>query len=145
MARDMAAMMVGIILAGRTGAAFAAQLGTMQVNEEIDALTTFGFAPMEFLVLPRMLALILMTPLLCLYADLMGILGGALVGVMFLDLPSVTYFQATQEGVRLIDFARRPVQGLGLRRRWSRSPAACAASSAGAARPRSARRRPRRS
>ncbi len=105
MARDMAAMMVGIILAGRTGAAFAAQLGTMQVNEEIDALTTFGFAPMEFLVLPRMLALILMTPLLCLYADLMGILGGALVGVMFLDLPSVTYFQATQEGVRLIDFA----------------------------------------
>ncbi len=104
MARDMAAMMVGIILAGRTGAAFAAQLGTMQVNEEIDALTTFGFAPMEFLVLPRMLALVLMTPLLCLYADLMGILGGAFVGVMFLDLPSVTYFQATQEGVRLIDF-----------------------------------------
>jgi phospholipid/cholesterol/gamma-HCH transport system permease protein len=104
MARDMAAMMVGIILAGRTGAAFAAQLGTMQVNEEIDALTTFGFVPMEFLVLPRMLALVLMTPLLCLYADLMGILGGAFVGVMFLDLPTVTYFQATQEGVRLIDF-----------------------------------------
>jgi phospholipid/cholesterol/gamma-HCH transport system permease protein len=104
MARDMAAMMVGIILAGRTGAAFAAQLGTMQVNEEIDALTTFGFVPMEFLVLPRMLALILMTPLLCLYADLMGILGGAFVGVMFLDLPPFTYFQATQEGVRLIDF-----------------------------------------
>ena len=105
MARDMAAMMVGIILAGRTGAAFAAQLGTMQVNEEIDALSTFGFAPMEFLVLPRMLALVLMTPLLCLYADLMGILGGAFVGVTFLDLPPVTYYQATQEGVRLIDFA----------------------------------------
>jgi phospholipid/cholesterol/gamma-HCH transport system permease protein len=105
MARDMAAMMVGIILAGRTGAAFAAQLGTMQVNEEIDALTTFGFTPMEFLVLPRMLALILMTPLLCLYADLMGILGGAFVGVMFLNLPSFTYFQATQEGVHLVDFA----------------------------------------
>ncbi len=103
-ARDMAAMMVGIILAGRTGAAFAAQLGTMQVNEEIDALTTFGFAPMEFLVLPRMLALVLMTPLLCLYADLMGILGGAFVGVLFLDLPPVTYYQATQDGVRLIDF-----------------------------------------
>ena len=103
-ARDMAAMMVGIILAGRTGAAFAAQLGTMQVNEEIDALTTFGFAPMDFLVLPRMLALVLMTPLLCLYADFMGILGGALVGVVFLDLPPVTYWQATQDGVRLIDF-----------------------------------------
>jgi phospholipid/cholesterol/gamma-HCH transport system permease protein len=105
MARDMAAMMVGIILAGRTGAAFAAQLGTMQVNEEIDALSTFGFAPMEFLVLPRMLALVLMTPLLCLYADVMGILGGAFVGVTFLDLPPITYFQATQDGVRLIDFA----------------------------------------
>ena len=62
MARDMAAMMVGVILAGRTGAAFAAQLGTMQVNEEIDALVTLGLSPMEFLVLPRMLALILMTP-----------------------------------------------------------------------------------
>ena len=105
MARDMAAMMVGIILAGRTGAAFAAQLGTMQVNEEIDALSTFGFAPMEFLVLPRILALVMMTPLLCLYADLMGILGGAFVGVTFLDLPPVTYFQATADGVRLIDFA----------------------------------------
>ena len=104
MARDMAAMMVGVILAGRTGAAFAAELGTMQLNEEIDALATFGLAPIEFLVLPRMLALILMTPLLCLYADLMGILGGAFVGVTFLDLPPVTYYQATQEGVRLIDF-----------------------------------------
>jgi phospholipid/cholesterol/gamma-HCH transport system permease protein len=105
MARDMAAMMVGIILAGRTGAAFAAQLGTMQVNEEIDALSTFGFAPVDFLVLPRILALVSMTPLLCLYADLLGILGGAFVGVTFLDLPPVTYFQSTQEGVRLIDFA----------------------------------------
>jgi phospholipid/cholesterol/gamma-HCH transport system permease protein len=104
MARDMAAMMVGIILAGRTGAAFAAQLGTMQVNEEIDALSTFGFSPIDFLVLPRMLALVLMTPLLCLYADLMGILGGAFVGVTFLDLPPITYMQSTQTGVRLIDF-----------------------------------------
>jgi phospholipid/cholesterol/gamma-HCH transport system permease protein len=105
MARDMAAMMVGIILAGRTGAAFAAQLGSMQVNEEIDALTTLGLSPMEFLVLPRVLALVLMTPLLCLYANLMGLLGGAFVGVSFLDLPVVTYLQETQYGLRLIDFA----------------------------------------
>jgi phospholipid/cholesterol/gamma-HCH transport system permease protein len=105
MAREMAAMMVGIILAGRTGAAFAAQLGTMQVNEEIDALATLGLSPMEFLVLPRMLALILMTPLLCLYADLMGILGGALIGVTILDLPPITYLQQTQGAIRLIDFA----------------------------------------
>jgi phospholipid/cholesterol/gamma-HCH transport system permease protein len=104
MARDMAAMMVGIILAGRTGAAFAAQLGTMQVNEEIDALSTLGLSPMEFLVLPRVLALVVMTPLLCLYANLMGILGGAFVGVSFLDLPAVTYFQETQYALRLTDF-----------------------------------------
>ena len=81
MAREMGALMTAIIMAGRTGAAFAAQLGTMQVNEEIDALTTFGLSSMEFLVLPRMLALILMMPLLCVYADLMGILGGALVAL----------------------------------------------------------------
>jgi phospholipid/cholesterol/gamma-HCH transport system permease protein len=105
MAREMAAMMVGIILAGRTGAAFAAQLGTMQVNEEIDALATFGLSPMEFLVLPRMLALILMTPLLCLYANLMGIFGGALIGVTILDLPPITYLQQTQGAIRLTDFA----------------------------------------
>lgn len=105
MAREMAAMMVGIILAGRTGAAFAAQLGTMQVNEEIDALSTLGLSPMEFLVLPRMLALVLMTPLLCLYANLMGILGGALIGVVALDLPVVVYFQETQRAVYLSGFA----------------------------------------
>jgi phospholipid/cholesterol/gamma-HCH transport system permease protein len=95
MARDMAAMMVGIILAGRTGAAFAAQLGTMQVNEEIDALATMGFSPMAFLVMPRMLALILMTPLLCIYANLMGILGGMAVGVLALDLSTTVYVQQT--------------------------------------------------
>jgi phospholipid/cholesterol/gamma-HCH transport system permease protein len=105
MAREMAAMMVGIILAGRTGAAFAAQLGTMQVNEEIDALATLGFPPMEFLVLPRLLALILMTPLLCLYANLMGILGGALIGVTVLDLPAIVWLQETQAAIRLSDFA----------------------------------------
>jgi hypothetical protein len=77
--------MAGIIMAGRTGAAFAAQLGTMQVNEEIDALKTLGISPMEFLVLPRMLALVLMMPLLCIYADLMGILGGLIVGVFMLE------------------------------------------------------------
>jgi phospholipid/cholesterol/gamma-HCH transport system permease protein len=81
MAREMAPIMAGIIMAGRTGASFAAQLGTMTVNEEIDALSTLGISPMDFLVLPRMLALIVMMPLLCLYADVMGLLGGALVGI----------------------------------------------------------------
>lgn len=83
--RVMGAVMTGVIMSGRTGAAFAAQLGTMQVNEEIDALETLGFSTVEFLVLPRMLALMLMMPLLCVYADLMGMVGGLLVGVGLLD------------------------------------------------------------
>jgi phospholipid/cholesterol/gamma-HCH transport system permease protein len=101
MVRVMGAIMTGIIMAGRTGAAFAAELGTMTVNEEIDALTTMGISPMEFLVLPRMLALMLMMPLLCLYADLMGILGGFIVGVGMLDLGTVEYYNMTKASVSL--------------------------------------------
>jgi phospholipid/cholesterol/gamma-HCH transport system permease protein len=104
MVRVMGAMMTGIIMAGRTGAAFAAQLGTMQVNEELDALTTLRISPMEFLVLPRMLALCLMMPLLCLYADLMGILGGLIVGVGMLDLNVVEYFHQTRASVDINTF-----------------------------------------
>jgi len=105
MAREMGAMMAAIIMAGRTGAAFAAQLGTMQVNEEIDALSTLGISPMEFLVLPRMLALVLMMPLLCIYADIMGILGGAVVGIGMLDIETVQYFQQTRHALHLNHFA----------------------------------------
>ncbi|MFW5855105.1 MAG: ABC transporter permease [Thermodesulfobacteriota bacterium] len=105
MAREMGAMMTAIIMAGRTGAAFAAQLGTMQVNEEIDALITLGISPMDFLVLPRIISLTFMMPLLCIYADLMGILGGALVGVFMLDLSPTAYYIQTQEAVPLIHFA----------------------------------------
>jgi len=101
MVRVMGAVMTGIIMAGRTGASFAAQLGTMQVNEEIDALKTMGISPMEFLVLPRMLSLMLMMPLLCLYADLMGILGGMIVGIFMLDLNVMEYFLETQRAVTL--------------------------------------------
>jgi phospholipid/cholesterol/gamma-HCH transport system permease protein len=99
--RVMGPIMTGIIMAGRTGAAFAAELGTMQVNEEVDALRTLGISPMEFLVLPRMLALTVMMPLLCLYADLMGILGGLIVGVSMLDLNPVVYFDQTRAAVSL--------------------------------------------
>ncbi len=95
MVREMGAMMTAIIMAGRTGAAFAAQLGTMQVNEEIDALRTLGISPMEFLVLPRMLALIIMMPLLCIYANVIGIFGGYLVGVEMLGLSASQYIQQT--------------------------------------------------
>jgi len=104
MAREMGAMMTAVIMAGRTGAAFATQLGTMQVNEEIDALRTLGISPMEFLVLPRMLALVLMLPLLCLYADFLGILGGMLVGISLMDISFVEYINQTQGAVQLIDF-----------------------------------------
>jgi phospholipid/cholesterol/gamma-HCH transport system permease protein len=103
MVRALAAVMTGIIMAGRTGASFAAQLGTMQVNEEIDALKTLGISPVEFLVLPRLLALSFMMPLLSLYADLMGILGGLFVGVTMLDLNVMEYFNKTQETVHLND------------------------------------------
>ncbi len=101
MVRVMGAIMTGIIMAGRTGAAFAAQLGTMQVNEEIDALKTMGISPMEFLVMPRMLALMVMMPLLCLYADLMGILGGMIVGVTMLDISVTEYYEETKRALSL--------------------------------------------
>jgi len=104
MAREMGAMMTGIIMAGRTGAAFAAQLGTMQVNEEIDAFKTMGINPVEFLVLPRMLALVLMMPLLCLYADLMGIIGGAVVSIGMLDISAVEYYNQTKSSLNLAHF-----------------------------------------
>jgi phospholipid/cholesterol/gamma-HCH transport system permease protein len=99
--REMGAMMTGIIMAGRTGAAFAAKLGTMKVTQEIDALTTLGLSPLEFLVLPRMIALCLMMPLLCLYSDLMGVLGGAAVGLWMLDLSWTTYYHQTINAITL--------------------------------------------
>jgi phospholipid/cholesterol/gamma-HCH transport system permease protein len=104
MAREMGAMMTGIIMAGRTGAAFAAQIGTMQVNEEIDALQTMGIPPIDFLVLPRILALVLMMPFLCIYADFMGILGGALVSVTMLDISFFEYFTQARSFVGLDHF-----------------------------------------
>ena len=103
MTREMAAMMTAIIMAGRTGAAFAAQLGTMQVNAEIDALRTMGISPMEFLVLPRLLALVVMMPLLCMYANLLGLLGGLLVATGMLDLSYSAYLHELQGAVGLND------------------------------------------
>ena len=103
MTREMGALMVGIIMAGRTGASYAAQIGTMNVNSEIDALKTMGFNPMEFLVMPRMLALILVMPLLCLYADFMGMLGGAAVAIGLFDISSTEYWTRTELAVQLKD------------------------------------------
>lgn len=104
MAREMGAMMTAIIMAGRTGAAYAAQLGTMQVNEEIDAMKTMGISPIEFLVLPRLLALCFTMPLLCIYSDFMGIFGGAIVSDRMLDISFFQYFQQIQNAVALKHF-----------------------------------------
>ena len=103
MTREMGALMTAILMAGRTGAAFAAELGSMKVTQELDALTTAGFSVLEFLVLPRVLALVLMMPLLCLYADLVGILGGAAIGVGMLDLSWRMYMEQTIQALRLDD------------------------------------------
>jgi phospholipid/cholesterol/gamma-HCH transport system permease protein len=101
--REIGAIMTGVIVTGRVGAAFAAELGTMQTNEEIDALRTLGLPPIDFLVLPRLLALTLMMPLLCVYADLMGILGGLVVAATMLDIDPVLYHLQTVRAVRMND------------------------------------------
>ena len=103
MVREMGAIMTGIIMAGRTGAAYAAQLGTMQVNEEIDALETLAIPSMEFLILPRMVALAVMMPFLVLYANLMGILGGALVAVGMYNINIIVYLNRTKDAIGLND------------------------------------------
>lgn len=93
--REMGAMMTAIILCGRTGAAYAAQLGTMKVNQELDAFAVFGIPAIDFLVFPRLLALVLMFPLLTLFADLIGILGGFVVAMAMLDLSFLEYGRET--------------------------------------------------
>ncbi len=112
MSREMAAMMTAVIMAGRTGAAFAAQIGTMQVKEEIDALTVMGISPFEFLVLPRFFALVLLLPLLTIYANLMGMFGGALVALALFEIPLIQYFNQLRSGVTFVDFL------LGLFKAW---------------------------
>ena len=92
MTREMGAMMAGIVLAGRTGAAYAAEIGSMKANEEIDALMVLGISPVRFLVLPRVIALGLMMPLLALYANCLGILGGMAIAYSTLDIPPTAYW-----------------------------------------------------
>lgn len=100
MVREMGVVMTGIIMSGRTGAAFAAHLGSMKANEEIDALRTFGLNPFDFLVLPRLLALLLMMPVLTVYANIIGILGGMLVGAV-VGIPPVLYWNETLLAINL--------------------------------------------
>jgi phospholipid/cholesterol/gamma-HCH transport system permease protein len=109
--REMGAIMTGIIMCGRTGAAFAAQLGTMKVNQEIEAFQTFGFNPIEFLVLPRMLALIVMMPVLVLFADLISILGGFTVSTLMLNVTPTLYINRTLHAITLTSFLLGVVKG----------------------------------
>jgi phospholipid/cholesterol/gamma-HCH transport system permease protein len=110
-AREIGCIMTGIIMCGRTGAAFAAQLGTMKVNQELEAFQTFGFNPVEFLVLPRVLALIFMMPLLVVFADLISIAGGFLVSTLMLDITPALYLNRTVETITLTYFLLGIVKG----------------------------------
>lgn len=104
MIRIMGAIMVGIIMAGRTGASYAATIGTMQVNEELDALKTMGIPVTDFLILPRLVTLVIAMPILVLLADFMGMLGGAFVGVLLLDIPAGEYWKYAWEAFGLTNF-----------------------------------------
>jgi phospholipid/cholesterol/gamma-HCH transport system permease protein len=108
--------MTAIMVAGRSGSAFAAQIGTMQLTEEVDAMRTIGVSPMEALVLPRILAAVLMLPLLGFYSSAVAIIGGAVVGQFALGIPFWTFLTRIQEVVPLYDFyvgmLKAPVFGL---------------------------------
>jgi phospholipid/cholesterol/gamma-HCH transport system permease protein len=101
--KELGPIMTAIIFAGRSGSAFSAEIGTMRVNEEIDALSTMGFEPVNFLVVPKVIASILVVPILTLYADLLGILGGLFVGITGMDLSVYSYMQQTMESIEVFD------------------------------------------
>ena len=113
--RELGPLMTAILLAGRSGAAFAAEIGTMKVNEELNALTTMGLDPVRFLVVTRILAAVLMVPLLTLFADMLGILGGALTMISF-NIPILSYLREVDSLVDIKDLwaglAKAPVFAL---------------------------------
>ncbi len=112
MTRELGPLMMAIIICGRSGAAFAAELGTMKVSEEVDALRTLGFLPLPYLVLPRMLGLILVAPVLVLLADAVGIVGGALVAALTLDIGPTTFLIQLQTAVKASDVVSGLVKGM---------------------------------
>ncbi len=114
--RELGVLMTSIMIAGRSGSAFAAQLGTMKLTEEIDAMRTIGVSPAEALIIPRVLALVVMMPLLGFFSSVIGIIGGAFISMLTLDIPFVTFIQRIQEVVPLYDvwvgLVKAPVFGL---------------------------------
>ena len=103
MVRELGPIMTAIIVAGRSGSAFAAEIGTMKISDEVDALFTMGFDPTRFLVVPKMVASIIVVPLLTLFSDLFAILGGLVVGVFMLDLTTNAYMAQTLKTLSLFD------------------------------------------
>jgi phospholipid/cholesterol/gamma-HCH transport system permease protein len=103
MMREMACLMTAVIMSGRTGAAFAATIGTMVVNEEIDAMRTMGFSCFEFIILPRVFALVTMLPLLCVFSDVIGICGGMFAAIAMLNMNATQYFTQTKSAIALND------------------------------------------
>lgn len=101
--RELGPIMAGVIMAGRTGASFAAYIGTMKVNEEIDALRTLGIDPIDYLVLPRALALMIAMPLITLYANLMGLLGGTVVSLALLDVTPILFLEQMRSSIDGVD------------------------------------------
>lgn len=101
--REMGAMMVAVVLSGRTAAAYAAELGSMAAGEQIDALETAGVSPVDFLVVPRLLALVFVTPLLTLYADMLAVLGGSAVALGMFKIPPIAFYYASKEALQWRD------------------------------------------
>ncbi len=103
MVQELGPIMTAILVAGRSGSAFAAEIGTMKVNEEVDALVTMGFDPVRFLAVPKVLASMLVVPLLTIYSIVFGLLGGLIIGVLGLDLTVYSYITETQRSIELFD------------------------------------------
>jgi len=103
--RELGVLLTAILIAGRSGSAFTAQIGTMKVNQEIDAMQTIGLDPIEVLVIPRVMALMIMLPILVFYADIMGILGGMVMAITVLDISMTTFLKQLQGSVNLMTFA----------------------------------------
>ncbi len=112
MVSELGPIMTAIIVAGRSGSAFAAEIGTMKVNEEVDALVTMGFDPTRFLAIPKVMAAILVVPVLTLYADFFGIAGGLVVGVLGLDLTVFTYIQETMKVITIVSIVKSLIKSV---------------------------------
>jgi phospholipid/cholesterol/gamma-HCH transport system permease protein len=112
MVTELGPIMTAIIVAGRSGSAFAAEIGTMKVNEEVDALVSMGFDPTRFLAIPKVLAAMLVVPVLTLYADFFGVAGGLVVGVFGLDLTVYTYVQETMKVISITDIVKSLIKSV---------------------------------